>query len=43
MIFSSDNIDAARALLEKDPAVQAGLFTIELHPWFAADGIVTGK
>ena len=43
VIFALDKIEDARALLEKDPAVKAGLFTIELHPWFAADRIVTGK
>lgn len=29
--------DAARTLVEADPAVQSGLFTAELRPWFPVD------
>ena len=39
LIFKLDSVDEARALVEADPAVQAGRLTIELHPWFAAAGL----
>jgi uncharacterized protein YciI len=43
VIFALDSVDKARALLEQDPGVQAGLFGIELYPWYAADHILKGK
>lgn len=43
VILAMDSVEKAKALLDQDPAVKAGLFTIELHPWFAADQIITGK
>lgn len=32
VIFHADNEDAARALMQNDPAVEAGLFKADLHP-----------
>lgn len=43
VVFALDSVDKARALLEQDPGVKSGRFTIELYPWYAADGILTGK
>ncbi len=43
VIFALDSVDKARALLEQDPGVKAGLFGIELYPWYAADHILKGK
>ncbi|SRR5258708_30112393 len=31
--------DEAKLLVEADPAVKAGRFRYEIHPWFAAKGI----
>ena len=41
MIFKSDSA-ATRRLLERDPAVQAGQLSIELHPWATAYGAMPG-
>jgi len=35
-----NSIEEAKALLEKDPGVLTGRFVLELHPWYAADGIM---
>jgi uncharacterized protein YciI len=43
VVFALDSLDQARALLEQDPGVKSGRFTIELYQWYAADGILTGK
>ncbi len=32
----------ARELMETDPAVQAGRFTVEIHPWMVAIGTLPG-
>lgn len=40
VVLAVDSLDEARTLAEKDPAVAAGRFVVELHPWFAADGIM---
>lgn len=35
-IFNVETIEEAKALTETDPAVQAGRFTMELHPWYGS-------
>lgn len=39
LIFKVSSIEEARGLAEQDPAVQAGRLALELHPWFAAQGL----
>jgi uncharacterized protein YciI len=36
-IFNTKSADEARAWATADPAVAAGFFTIELHPWWSED------
>ena len=36
-IFNTKSADEARAWANADPAVAAGFFTVELHPWWAED------
>jgi hypothetical protein len=43
VILAVDTIEKAKALLDQDPGVKSGRFTIELFQWFAADGILKGK
>lgn len=33
-IFDVETVEEARALTETDPAIRAGLFEMELHPWY---------
>ena len=37
-IFRTATLDEARALAEADPAVCAGRFVVELHPWMVPAG-----
>ena len=39
-VFRAESMEEARALVESDPAVKAGRFRFELHPWFAAKNVV---
>jgi uncharacterized protein YciI len=39
LIFKVGSVEEARSLAEQDPAVQAGRLALELHPWFAAQGL----
>lgn len=43
VILAVDSVEKAKALLEQDPTVKAGRTTVEVFPWFAADGIMKGK
>ena len=43
VVMVMDSLEKAKALLEQDPTVKAGRTTVELFPWFAADGIMKGK
>lgn len=36
VIFEAEDADAARELMENDPAVQAGIFSAEVHPYHVA-------
>jgi uncharacterized protein YciI len=38
-VFRVTSAEEAKALVESDPAVQAGHLRFELHPWFAAKNI----
>jgi uncharacterized protein len=38
-IFGVRDLEEARALAERDPAVQSGRLVLEFHPWFAAKGL----
>jgi uncharacterized protein YciI len=38
-VFGPDSA-AARALLREDPAVRAGRYTFEIHPWMTAWGVI---
>jgi uncharacterized protein len=40
LVLRTATSDEARALASDDPAVKAGLFAVEVHPWFAADEIM---
>jgi uncharacterized protein YciI len=35
-VFNVTTIEEAKALTETDPAVQAGRFVMELHPWYGS-------
>lgn len=35
-IFNVETVEEATELTESDPAVQAGRFTMELHPWYGS-------
>ena len=37
IIFRASSADEARALAENDPAVKAGFFSAEMHPWWSED------
>jgi uncharacterized protein YciI len=38
-LFNTTSIEEANALFDTDPAVAAGVFRVELHPWYGAKGI----
>jgi len=40
LVLRTATADQARALASDDPAVKAGLFAVEVHPWYAADEIM---
>jgi len=39
VVMTAESIEAARELMEADPAVRAGTLRAELRPWYAAKGI----
>jgi uncharacterized protein YciI len=39
-VFRVASLDEARALTSTDPAVQAGRFTLDVHPWVVPEGIL---
>jgi acetyl esterase len=39
LIFKGTTADEAKALVAEDPMVKSGQFALELHPWFAANGL----
>ena len=40
LVLRVNSVDEARAIVDADPAVKAGQLAVEIHPWFAADGIM---
>ena len=38
-LYDSDSVEEVRAICLKDPAVIAGAFRVDVHPWYAAKGI----
>ncbi|HEV8260544.1 MAG TPA: YciI family protein [Burkholderiales bacterium] len=40
LVLDAGSLDAARVLAEQDPIVKEGLVTLEVHPWYAAKGIM---
>ena len=39
-VYKTETLEQARALAEADPAVKAVRFTVEVHPWMVAAGIL---
>lgn len=39
-VYKVDTLEEAQALVQTDPAVQAGRLRVELHPWFSAKNIL---
>jgi len=39
-IFNVRTVEEAQALAETDPAVQAGLFVLEFHPWYGSAALM---
>lgn len=39
-IFNAETVEQARALTATDPAVKAGLFDMELHPWYGSAALM---
>jgi len=39
-VFNVTTIDEARKLVATDPAVKAGLFDMELHPWYGSASLM---
>jgi uncharacterized protein YciI len=40
LVLRVSSIEEAKALTDTDPAVRAGQFAVEIHPWMALDGIM---
>jgi uncharacterized protein YciI len=38
-LFDTESVEEAEAWSATDPAVQAGIFRVGLHPWYSAKGI----
>ena len=39
LIFKDVSIEEARAMVDADPAIQAGRMAVKLHPWLAGKGL----
>jgi uncharacterized protein YciI len=39
-VFRVDSIEEARSLTASDPAVKAGRFVLDVHPWLVPDGVL---
>jgi len=39
-VFNVTTIDEARSLTASDPAVKAGIFDMELHPWYSSAALM---
>jgi uncharacterized protein YciI len=40
LVLRVNSVEEARAMVDTDPAVKTGQLAVEIHPWFAADGIM---
>lgn len=40
VVLAVDGINQAREFAESDPMVRSGRFIVELHPWYAVDGVM---
>ena len=38
-LFDTDSVEAAQTWCDTDPAIAAGAFRVDLHPWYSAKGI----
>lgn len=38
-VLQVGSLEEAKTLADADPAVKAGLLTVEVHPWYSAKGI----
>jgi uncharacterized protein YciI len=38
-LFDTDSVESAQAWCDTDPAIAAGVFRVDLHPWYSAKGI----
>jgi len=39
LVMQAESVEAARAIVEADPAVRAGVLRVEIRPWYSAKGI----
>jgi uncharacterized protein YciI len=39
LIFNTDDAEKVKRLVEEDPAVKAGRFSYEIHPWMTQQGV----
>lgn len=39
-IFNVESVEKARKIAETDPAVKAGVLTLELHPWYGSAALI---
>ena len=40
-VYNVESLEAAQALVDSDPAVQAGRLRVELHPWWGPASLAT--
>jgi len=38
-VFDSDSVEEVARWCEGDPAIEAGVFRLDIHPWYSAKGI----
>lgn len=39
IVFDTESIDEASEWFAEDPAVRAGIFRLEFHPWYGSKGV----
>lgn len=40
LIFNVESMEEAQKLAESDPGVKAGIFALELHPWYGSASLI---
>ncbi|MBO9637527.1 YciI family protein [Siphonobacter aquaeclarae] len=40
LIFNVESMEEAQKLAESDPGVKAGIFALELHPWYGSAALI---